>query len=54
MIICRAKSFRVSGFAHRVSGSGVQVRVLVPDLIPEPIPMAAAETIEQRMIPDPH
>jgi hypothetical protein len=38
--------FQVSGLGHRVPGSGVLVRVQVPGLIPEsvPVPVPAAET----------
>ena len=38
--------FQVTGLGRRVSGSGVQVRVQVPDLIlaPEPAPAPVAET----------
>ena len=42
-------SFRVPGLSHRVSGSGTQVRVLVPGLITEPVPVPAAETCDPEM-----
>ena len=47
------KFFRVPGLGHRVSGSGTQVRILVPGLIPEPVPVPvpAAETCDPRMNP---
>jgi len=40
--------FQVSGLGRRVSGSGVQVRVQAPGLIPEPVPEPApvAETCD--------
>ena len=49
MISWGLKHFQVPGLGHRVSGSGAQVRVLVPGLIPEPVP--AAETCDPRMNP---
>jgi len=37
----RRLHFQVSGLGRRVSGSGVQVRVQAPGLIPEPVPEPA-------------
>ena len=38
--------FQVTGLGHRVSGSGIQVRLRVPGLAPEtePVPEPVAET----------
>ena len=43
------KFFQVPGLGHRVSGSGTQVRILVPGLITEPVPVPAAETCDPEM-----
>jgi len=47
--------FRVPGLGRRVSGSGLQVQVQVPGLIPEPAPapVPAAETWHLRMCSHP-
>ncbi|MEY3841680.1 MAG: hypothetical protein RLZZ542_790 [Pseudomonadota bacterium] len=51
MISWGHENFQVPGLGHRVSGSGAQVRVLVPGLIPEPVPVPvpAAETWDPEM-----
>ena len=43
--------FQVSGLGSQVPGTGPQVRVLVPGLIPEPVPVPvpAAETCDPEM-----
>ena len=45
----RQNHFQVPGLGRRVSGSGVQVRVQVPGLIPAPVPEPVAETWDPKL-----